>query len=125
MNGNERADFAHVFFIKCQMLAQKKGAEYSVDSDVNGNFKRVATETGQTVEQVWNTFFQKHLDSVRNYIKDPILYGSTATEPIEERLKDAVNYLMILASMIEEKRQPTAASTMRKKSIYGGGDGEE
>lgn len=101
MTSDERLKFVEEYVSDiCLRTLYEKGEEYATeDGDVNGNFKRVAEEQGLPVLQVWNTFFQKHLDSIRNYIKNP---DRPQTEPIEDRIADAINYLLILRCLIEE-----------------------
>ena len=99
MNGNERNDFALIMMSTILRTMRNKGNEYSVDGDVNGNFKRVAADTDDTVLRVWNSYFSKHLDSLRNYVKDPT---KPVTEDIRGRIGDMIAYLIILGSLQEE-----------------------
>lgn len=104
MKVDERHEFVKAYLNDvCLPSLYEKGQEYATeDGDSNGNFKRVARETDDTTLRVWNSFFQKHLDSIRNFVKDP---NRQTAEPIEMRIADAINYLLILRTLIEEERQ--------------------
>lgn len=93
---SSRQHVANDFVSQCMAEMRRKGAEYAVDGDPNGNFYRVAEETGQTHLQVWHSHFAKHMDAIRNYVKDP---SRQMAEPLEGRIVDAVNYLILLATM--------------------------
>lgn len=85
----------------CAKVTDSKGPEYSRgEVDVNSNFKRTAEATGIDPLQVCYIFMAKHLDSIANYIKNR---PSNLSEPIEGRIGDAINYLLILASLIKEQ----------------------
>src|SRR5262245_4270297 len=82
-------------------LLKTKGAEYSRgDIDVNSNFRRVALDLGVEPTFVCWVYLRKHLDSIANYVKNP---ATSLTESIESRIGDAINYLLILASLIQER----------------------
>jgi hypothetical protein len=103
MEVNERQKWImeHVFGPATAEL-YRKGREYEVNGDCNGNFKRVATKTGQSVYEVWFSHFQKHMDAIENFVKDP---SRKMAEPLEGRVVDAINYLGILASLKYEVEQ--------------------
>lgn len=123
MNGNERQQLAAAYVETCLEELLRKGMEYAVDGDPNGNFKRVAAKSGQTVGQVWSTHFNKHLDAIENFIKEP---SRDMAEPIEGRIRDAVNYLIILYTLIVEGQfNTTSKRASERMSRYGGGDGGE
>lgn len=78
-----------------------KGKEYSRnEEDVNSNFKRLSAETGINSKQVLYIYLKKHLDAITYFIKE----NKVESEIIESRIADAINYLFILASLIEEEK---------------------
>lgn len=105
-NGDRQEYVTNFLKIEVLPILFKKGAEYATeDGDVNGNFKQTAKETDLTTLQVWNSHFSKHLDAVRNYVRqDAIGDEIVMAEPIEGRIVDAINYLLILRSLIHEQR---------------------
>lgn len=50
-------------------LLIRKGNEYAADADRLANFKRNAAKNGQTVLEVWQTYWGKHVDSINSYIR--------------------------------------------------------
>lgn len=102
MRTDERSEFIKDF-LKDHIypVLETKGVEYSQgQEDCNSNFKRGAEELGLTPQQVLKVYLNKHLDSISYAIKmNEYFKGS---EPIYGRIGDAVNYLLILASLIYE-----------------------
>lgn len=86
----------------CQSIRDSKRPVYTVSSaDVLANFKRLADDLDLTPEKVAWVYFKKHLDAVLSYIKHPEKRGLDP-EGIEGRFADAVNYLLIMYSIINE-----------------------
>lgn len=87
-------------------LTATKGEEYAHDDDQLANFKRLATELGNTPEENLWVYFTKHKDSIVSYIKD-IKTGTKRdlSEPIDKRIDDAILYLVLLKAMAKERGQ--------------------
>jgi len=82
-------------------LADAKRIEYTeghFEENVLWNFESVATKLGLTSIQVLSVYLLKHISSLLNYFKD----GTTYSEPITERIKDIINYLILLVCMLEQ-----------------------
>ena len=79
-----------------------KGKEYTVsDKDKFKNFKSIAERMGTTPKKVAMIYLLKHMDSIRNYT----LHGiESSNEPIEGRIMDARNYLLLLGGIIKENK---------------------
>lgn len=84
-----------------------KGRDYTAYNaeakakSANSNFVGVAEMMGDShidKYRVWAVFFTKHLQSILTWIAT----RSVASEKIEGRLVDALNYLVILWSMLVE-----------------------
>src|SRR5947207_2202566 len=103
MTAQQREQFVTDFLDVYTFNVMKgKGAEYSRgEEDVNSNLKRTAQAIGLDPLQVAWVFTLKHLDSISNFIKTR---QTPSGEPIEGRIGDAVNYLIILASLIKEMK---------------------
>ena len=78
-------------------LTATKGEEYSRDEDQLANFKRAAVEAGITPQQAWLVFFNKHLDSIKTWVR-----GGTLSESIESRIDDALLYLILLRAIVKD-----------------------
>jgi hypothetical protein len=84
----------------CYTLLNQKGHDYTNgEQDALYNFKLVATRTGLTPLQVWSVYFTKHIDAIYTYLKK----GELKSEPIDSRIQDAINYLLLLNGLIKEK----------------------
>jgi len=93
---------AEKFFEECISISKDKGEEYTVGSGEKfKNFESVGERLGLSSEKVLLVYLLKHMDSIRYYV----LNGTEASEePIEGRIKDAVNYLCLLYGIIYEKK---------------------
>ncbi len=100
MTSQERATYISKFLEeRCFKLMATKGKEYSLSGeDVNNNFKRLSAELGIPPQKILWIFLKKHLDAVLNYINT----GKVESEHIDGRIADAVNYLLILSSLLAE-----------------------
>jgi len=87
--------------VECIEIMKSKGIAYSGRDDKFGNFKRVAKNLCMEPEQVWYVYFAKHLDSLSAWLRGDYV----DSEPIEGRIKDLINYLLLLYGMIEESRR--------------------
>lgn len=110
MKAIEREQFINQFMETYIFPVMKaKGMEYSRgEEDVNSNFKRAGQDIGLTPIKILYVYLKKHLDSIAYYVKT----GQTkSNEPIQGRIGDAIDYLLILASLIEEESAEAPAST--------------
>jgi hypothetical protein len=82
-------------------LLINKGKEYSAGDDALSHFKS-GGEIGVTPMQKLYIFLEKHLSSIRSYIKNGQTYSS---ESIDGRIHDAVNYLFLLLCLVKEERE--------------------
>ncbi len=82
-----------------------KGPAYSGTGDCFSNFKRNAAVVGVSKYQIWLVYFQKHLDAITNAIKQNPESPVEKSEGMTGRIDDAINYLDLLAGMLEEDRQ--------------------
>ena len=89
-----------------QQLTAGKGEEYARSDDQLANFKRQAAEFGLQPEQVLAIYLNKHLDSIKTYIKHKTPTSVYAlSEPIEGRIDDAILYLCLLKAMVVEQNE--------------------
>ncbi len=82
-------------------LLTNKGKEYAGDYDALGNFKN-GNDIGVSPNQKLFIFLDKHLSSIKSYIKHGKEFSS---EPIEGRINDAINYLFLLRCLIVEEKE--------------------
>lgn len=115
---NERAKFIEEFIAeRVHPVMKAKGAEYSRgEEDSNSNFKRVAEAVGSDPVTVCYVYLAKHLDSIASYVQTREVKSD---EPIEGRIGDAINYLLILASLLEEEQPRKQIATYVKSRGVG------
>jgi len=83
----------------CVDIMRSKGDAYAgKDQDKFANFNRLASKLGLNRTKIWMVYFQKHMDALDSFLRGE--YNDP--EPIEGRIKDAVNYLLLLYGMIQE-----------------------
>ena len=114
MNTHEFDQEINSVFNECQEVLVNKGREYqstkNEGSNVFANFERISESLSINRESVLWVYFSKHRDSISTFIRD-LENGKSVqeiedklTEPINGRITDAINYLLLLNSMINEKR---------------------
>lgn len=93
-----------------------KAREYAPGCDRLHNFKRAAALTGETPAQVCVGYMAKHLVSILGIV-DSLAHGVVArAETTEEKIGDAINYLILLEAIIKEKQDPAAGDCGYKAS---------
>lgn len=94
-----------------------KGADYASDEDRLSNFKSEARELGVHPLTVWSIYASKHLTAIKSYVRraeeqsrwlEPaaVVFNldSKASEPIDGRFCDAINYLFLGLALVKEMR---------------------
>ena len=87
---------------RCENLLISKGDEYAMTDDRLSAFKKAGALQGQTMLQAALGMLAKHLVSVVDMIQDknPKRFG---LDRWNEKLTDAINYLLIMRAIIEEE----------------------
>jgi hypothetical protein len=98
--------------LACDKLLTQKGHDYTQGrsqtvGDDRGrlfNFYKNSESLGISPFLVLGVYMNKHLDAINTFIAKGGL--KTESEPVETRIYDAINYLLLLAKMVKtEKRQ--------------------
>lgn len=93
-------------------LMRDKGKEYTVsDEDKLKNFKSIGERLGLKPEMVCMVYLLKHMDSVRNFV---IEGRESSNEPIQGRLHDIRNYILLLGAIIKENNSSHQADLQGK-----------
>lgn len=82
---------------RCEEILDKKFNEYGLHKDPYWHFNRAADLLQQSPEQVLMALFSKHLTCIVEMAEEPPYY---TRERWDEKLTDAINYLLILSSMV-------------------------
>lgn len=111
------ADFRAVV-TECDRLLTVKGHDYTqgaaaTANDDHGrlkNFYRNAEKLGLPARKVLAVYLAKHLDAIETFLKN----GQVESEPIEGRICDAVNYLLLLAKMVRVEQRDVEADIAKR-----------
>lgn len=92
-------------------IRDAKGKEYTVGSDNRlENFDVAAAQLATTPEIVLAIFAAKHWASILTYCRKP---EEKLSEPIEDRIADMINYLMLLYLMVHRRNGDGQQATTR------------
>jgi hypothetical protein len=84
-----------------------KGKEYSTETDVFHNFRAAAGVSFHNApEKVAWEFMTKHLQSIKdilNHVEIGGFNGYPSEALVEEKIGDAVNYLILIEGMLKER----------------------
>jgi hypothetical protein len=98
---------------ECDKLLTVKGHDYTQgaagDEGRLKNFYTSGEKLGLPPMQVLGVYMNKHLDAIFTFISK----GRVESEPIEGRIEDAVNYLLLLYKLVahEKRKAERAAAT--------------
>jgi hypothetical protein len=107
-----RSEFNKIVDKRLNLIKQvllSKGKEYSTDLDVFHNFKAATgLSFHEAPEKVCWEFMVKHLQSIKDILNHIEILGINdypTREIITEKFGDAINYLVLLEGMLEERQQ--------------------
>ena len=100
------------YFHECPRILDLKGREYAcLDGDRLKNFKETADELGGVPEYSCANHLYKQMKSIFQIVND-LMSGlemfkieKNLAEPWEGRIVDAINYLILLAALIHERKE--------------------
>lgn len=100
MTNKDFYELMRATFDGCQALAKVKGEDYTKGSeDALANFREGGEAVGIGAQRVCWIFMNKHYQAITNFIKTN---GRSQSEPIEGRIDDMINYLVLLKGIIKE-----------------------
>jgi hypothetical protein len=91
-------------FADCIDMLRSKNKDYSQgeqQGDRIAAFRRIARDINITMRQAWAVFCQKHWGAVMKFVKD----GTVESEPIDGRINDIINYMVLLGAIIDDERK--------------------
>ncbi len=100
MKWSEQQEYFNSMINEEKDLLDRKGREYSSDSDCLANFKS-KLDIGVNSLQVAAIFMDKHYSSIKSFIK---VGHEISDESIEGRISDMRNYLFLLSLLIKEQK---------------------
>ena len=109
MNNTELKKTMEMQFAYCADLLMEKGREYAEDNeDRLEHFKKAATLQGIDPKAALMGMLSKHLVSVAD------MSGSGKKYPLHqwgEKITDSINYLVLLAALIQEEENAESRNT--------------
>lgn len=114
MTNKDFSELMQRVFEDCSKISKAKGADYTKGSqDALANFKEGGVDIDLDPIKVCWIFMNKHYQAITNYVKTD---GKSESEPISERVKDLINYLVLFYGLIVEK-QPNGAQSIQDEII--------
>ncbi len=95
---DEKLKIVNDLLCKSMAILEQKGNSYTTE-DCLSNFKQAAMLQGCTTAQALWGMAAKHIISISNMIANKIEYDESIWD---EKLGDAINYLLLLKVVIEE-----------------------
>lgn len=83
-------------------ILNSKNKEYANENDKLHNFKRAGKMLEQTSEQALVGMWTKHIISILDIV-NKLPKETPTTELIDEKIGDAINYLILLEALIKER----------------------
>lgn len=105
MNAAKRAEVIQAFLKEHSdgVMRDKGGAYSRGEENSNSNFYRVGEALGHSPMEVSWVYALKHIDALSAYIKGGCQGKLIGSESVEGRIGDAVNYLLILYSILVQE----------------------
>jgi hypothetical protein len=88
---------------KITNVLSTKSAEYSTKEDKHYNFKRAGEVLRKTPETALWGMFSKHFVSIQDIVEATEKGKVPNREVLEEKIGDAINYLILLETLIKER----------------------
>lgn len=88
-------------FVDCMDIMRTKNVDYSQGEDREDRiaaFRRIARDVNISMRQAWAVFAQKHWGAIMKFVKD----GRVESEPIDGRINDLINYLVLLGAIKDD-----------------------
>jgi len=112
MTNKDFSELMQRTFEDCAKISKAKGLDYTKSSaDALANFKEGGKDVNIDPIKVCWIFMNKHYQAITNYVKTG---GQSESEPIAERIKDLINYLVLLQGLIIESEQADAIEELNK-----------
>lgn len=88
-------------FSEALVIAKAKGEDYTKGNALDAliSFKEAGADVDVNALKTCWIFMNKHYAAITNYVKTG---GKSESEPIDMRIKDMINYLVLLLALIKE-----------------------
>jgi len=88
-------------FADCIDLIKKKNSDYTQghgQHDRIAHFREAAKDLDLPMLKIWQVFVRKHWATIQKFANGGVL----ESEPIDGRIDDVINYMVLLAAIIED-----------------------
>lgn len=103
MNEEKFSEILESRILKIREILGKKAGEYARNGDRLSNFKRAAAMLKSTPEKALVGAWSKHLTSILDMVDDLTSDVHSFAPMWEEKIGDAINYLILLEALLEER----------------------
>ena len=100
MTSKQLEDLSELLLGSAKEVMFKKNQDYSKikgGGDALSQFKETAKDLGVSPLAVWYVYAKKHWSAIQAYVKNN---GVVESEPIEERMVDMINYILLLNGLL-------------------------
>jgi hypothetical protein len=101
MSRQELGETLDEIVLRLKEINDTKGKDYSKEDDVFFNFTSQGDALCLSPFIIWQVYVEKHLSAIRTFCKD----GKVSSEGIEDRVIDAIMYLILLYGMTENMQR--------------------
>ena len=91
-------------FVDCMELIRGKNADYTAGNaavDRIYNFRKASEEIGLPMKKIWYVYAWKHWTAIRKFVND----SHVESEPIDGRINDVINYMILLGAIVDEEKK--------------------
>jgi hypothetical protein len=91
----------------CDRILTTKGHDYTQGSPERlKNFYATGVDFDVPARKVLAIYWDKHINAIKTFLK----HGQVESEPIDGRIHDAINYLLLLFKMLQQERRDLEAA---------------
>lgn len=99
-------DFFARKYADCIDLIRAKNSDYTEGKgakDRIAHFRAAAKDLELPMMKIWQVFVRKHWSTIQKFANG----GHLESEPIDGRIDDVINYMVLLAAIIEDEKKET------------------
>ena len=104
MKAEEYKKLRDEFIEETFKLSDEKRIEYTEGNHMDNvlwNFENIGSLVNLEPLKVLSVYYQKHNSSITNFFKE----GKEYSEPIEGRIQDMINYLLLMVAMLRKYKK--------------------
>lgn len=90
-------------FADCIDLIKAKNSDYTggqAKRDRIAHFREAARDLDLPILKIWQVFTRKHWSAIQKFVNG----GTLESEPVDGRINDIINYMVLLGAIIDDKK---------------------